>query len=70
MGRLFGYWNASQGDDKRLSDCGLPDGNCRLASYVDVDWHFCRSGTLYEAQGAGCSSRRSVHAGGYRCLAV
>lgn len=39
--------------DKRLPDCGLPDGNCRLASHADVNWSFCRSGILYEVLGLG-----------------
>lgn len=70
--RIFGYFDASQRDinDKRLPDHVLPDGNCCLASHTGVNWSLCRSGILYETQGAGCSPRRSVHAGGHRCVAV
>ena len=66
--QLRGFW--ATGKRARGHDTRLPDGDCRLASNADVNWSLCRSGILYETQGAGCSPRRSVHAGGHRCVAV
>lgn len=71
--QLRGFWatgKRARGHDTRLPECGLPDGNCRLASHTDVNWSLCRSGIHYEVQGAGRCPRRSVHAGGRCCVAV
>nr|DAQ54477.1 MAG TPA: hypothetical protein [Caudoviricetes sp.] len=56
--------------DKGLPDSGLLVSNCYLASHTGVNWSLCRSGILYETQGAGRSPRRSVHAGDHCCATV